>query len=87
MSDSQGACSACGAGAEESCKGPWHPRRAFTAQDAIYTAWTIIANARDWVIEDEQAKEWVEAATRWRDEVLNPALNAALAQPDEAVGA
>lgn len=42
--------------------------------DVVYTAWTLIANARDWLLDDEQAKEWVEAAIRWRDEQFHPLL-------------
>lgn len=37
-------------------------------------AWGLIANARDWLLDDEQAAEWREAAMRWRDEVWHPAL-------------
>lgn len=39
-----------------------------TTDDLLYTAWAIIANARDWLITDDQAQEWVDAAERWRDE-------------------
>ena len=36
--------------------------------DHMYLALGIIANASDWGIEDDQAREWVQAAERWRDE-------------------
>lgn len=41
--------------------------------DALYTAWTIIANAGrgDWHTE---SPEWEAAATRWRDEDFHPIL-------------
>jgi hypothetical protein len=33
----------------------------------LYDAWVVIANARDWHLHDQQAREWVAAAQRWRD--------------------
>jgi hypothetical protein len=42
--------------------------------DPIMEAWGIIANARDWLLDDEQAAEWVEAAQRWRDTHLEEHL-------------
>jgi hypothetical protein len=33
----------------------------------LYDAWVVIANARDWHLDDAQARQWVEAAERWRD--------------------
>jgi hypothetical protein len=35
--------------------------------DLAYQAWVVIANARDWLLDDAQAAEWREAAVRWRD--------------------
>ncbi len=37
------------------------------ADDLLELAWGVIANARDWILEDKQADTWCEAATRWRD--------------------
>lgn len=37
----------------------------------LETAWTIIANARDWLVDDDQCKIWVEAAKAWRDKYHN----------------
>jgi hypothetical protein len=34
----------------------------------LYDAWCVIANARDWLLDDAQAIEWQRAAVRWRDE-------------------
>lgn len=54
-------------------------------KDALYTAWTIIANVSegDWT---KQPKEWQEAAARWRDEMLHPALREEDPRPsDEAL--
>jgi hypothetical protein len=41
--------------------------------DALYMAWTIIANVSggDWT---KQTPEWQEAAVRWRDEMFHPTL-------------
>lgn len=57
-------------------------------QDAMYQAWTVIANARDWLLDDDQAKQWVLAAQRWRDEQLHPVLDRAgrLLQPGPESG-
>jgi hypothetical protein len=33
----------------------------------LYDAWVVIANARDWHLDDQQAREWREAAEHWRD--------------------
>jgi hypothetical protein len=43
--------------------------------DALYTAWTIIANANEgnW---DRATPEWRAAAERWRDEMFHPLLAA-----------
>ena len=38
-----------------------------STDDMLYTAWSIIANARDWLETDDQAQVWVDAAERWRD--------------------
>jgi len=35
--------------------------------DLLYEAWGVIANARDWLLTDDQSQEWVDAAERWRD--------------------
>jgi hypothetical protein len=43
--------------------------------DPMYLAWTIIANARDWLLDDPQAAEWRAAAERFRDEVFHSMLN------------
>lgn len=56
--------------------GPWAPEVDLDL-DELYQAWALIANARDWLLEDVQAKEWVEAATKWRDNVWHPALRRA----------
>ncbi len=36
--------------------------------DLTEMAWGVIANARDWTLEDKQADNWREAARRWRDD-------------------
>lgn len=46
----------------------------------LYQAWTVIANASEWLTEGTSADtrhsaEWREAARRWRDDVFHPALN------------
>jgi hypothetical protein len=48
--------------------------------DALYQAWTIIANASggDW---SQQSDEWQEAAKRWRDEVFHPLLGGSVSPP------
>ena len=35
--------------------------------DLLNTAWVVIANASDWILEGNHSTEWVEAAKRWRD--------------------
>jgi hypothetical protein len=44
--------------------------------DALYKAWVVIANARDWLLDDAQAAEWRAAAERWRDNQFHPLLDA-----------
>ena len=34
--------------------------------DLLYTAWAVIANSPDWLLEEET--DWVKAAKAWRDE-------------------
>jgi hypothetical protein len=48
--------------------------------DALYQAWTIIANVSggDW---SQQSDEWQEAAKRWRDEVFHPLLGGSVSPP------
>lgn len=49
-------------------------------------AWSLIANARDWLItDDELSKPWIEAACRWRDEVYHPALEGNKQLPERPV--
>lgn len=49
----------------------------------LYDAWCVIANARDWLIEDEQAEQWRIAAMRWRD---RNGFGAAVAGPATPTG-
>ena len=42
--------------------------------DDLYVAWSIIANARDWLLDYDQAAAWRAAAERWRDERFHPSL-------------
>lgn len=35
--------------------------------DLLYEAWGVIANASDWIVDSEQARQWQAAAIRWRD--------------------
>ena len=37
------------------------------SDEQLTTAWVVIANASDWMLEGKQQAEWVEAAKRWRD--------------------
>jgi hypothetical protein len=40
----------------------------------LYQAFAVIANARDWLLDDPQSEQWRAAAMRWRDDVFHPAL-------------
>lgn len=46
------------------------PTSTTEADDLLYRAWTVIANASDWLGEEHTPKEqeWIDAAVRWRDE-------------------
>jgi hypothetical protein len=55
----------------------------YDALAGLYQAWTVIANARDWLLDDKQAAEWRGAAERWRDNVFHPALDAVSERPNE----
>lgn len=52
--------------------------------DALYTAWTIIANAHegDW---SKATPEWRAAAERWRDEMFHPLLDAAGGKSEKTI--
>ena len=36
--------------------------------DLLETAWVVIANASDWILEGKHQTEWVKEARRWRDD-------------------
>ncbi len=40
-------------------------------EELLEEAWGIIANARDWLIEDDQSLNWEAAAKRWRDKYFS----------------
>lgn len=42
-------------------------RKTQFADDLLYAAWTVIANAGNGNWQDNETVEWVEAAQRWRD--------------------
>ena len=53
------------------------------SDDLLYTAWTIIANAAHWNMEDPSSLEWRAAAIRWRDRFHDTI--ATVAGPEEGV--